>query len=114
MTPVTIEVNHASLTIHGVTYTSSQTINLPPGSYPYTWTAETGYFGDGSGTVDVGDCPPGTASASVAAGTCSWTEAGGSLTPVFIEVDHASLTIDAVTYTSSQTINLPPGSYPYN
>ena len=114
LTPVTITLNHASLTINGVTYSSSQTFNLPPGSYPYSWTAESGYIGNGSGTVIIGDCTPGNASAAITTGTCSWTEADGSLTPVTLTLYHASLTINGVTYSSSQTINLAPGSYPYS
>ena len=96
-----------------MTYTTSQIIDLPPGNYPYTWAAENGYLGNGSGTVVIGDCTPGTASASVTTGTCIWTQAGGSLTPVSIELDHASLIINGMTYTTSQTIDLPPGNYPY-
>ena len=114
LTPVRLDLNHATLTINGVTYAASQTIHLPPGSYPYSWTAEDGYIGSGSGTVVIGDCTSGTASASVTTGACSWTQAGGSLTPVSITLNHASLTINGVTYTASQTINLPPGSYPYS
>jgi hypothetical protein len=113
LTPVTLTLEHASLTIHDVTYTTSQTISLPPGSYPYSWTAESGYLGNGSGTVDVGDCTPGKASASVTTGACSWTQEAGSLTPVTLTLEHASLTINSGTYTTSQDINLAPGSYPY-
>ena len=114
LTPVTLDLNHASLMINGMTYNTSQTIDLPPGSYPYTWTAESGYIGNGSGMVDIGGCAPGTASASVTTGTCSWTQAEGSLTPVTLDLNHASLTINGTTYTSSQIINLSPGSYPYS
>jgi LPXTG-site transpeptidase (sortase) family protein len=113
LTPVSIELNHAVLTINGKTYATSQTINLAPGSYPYSWTAEVGYIGNGSGTLVIGDCTPGTASASVTIGTCSWTQAAGSLTPVTLDLEHATMKIHGVTYTTSQTINLAPGSYPY-
>ena len=118
LTPVTVDLNNASLTINGATYTTSQTINLPPGSYPYSWTSVSGYSGSGSGTVVIVSCPPQDipedASASVTAGICSWSQGGESLTPVFIEVNHASLTIHGGTYTTSQTITLPPGNYPYS
>jgi LPXTG-site transpeptidase (sortase) family protein len=114
LTPVIIEVEHASLTINNETYSSSQTIYLPPGSYLYSWTALTGYIGNGSGTVVVGDCSPGAAEASLATGSCSWSQASGSLTPVTLDLNHASLMINGITYTTSQTINLPPGSYPYS
>ena len=112
-TAVTLTLDHASLTINGITYTTSQTINLPPGSYPYTWTALPGYTGSGSGTAVVGDCTPPNATASVSVGTCTWTPGAGSQTPVTLTLTGAALTINGVTYTTSQTIILPPGSYPY-
>jgi hypothetical protein len=112
-TPVTITLSNASLTIDGVTYTASTNINLPPGSYPYTWTALEGYTGSGSGTLVVGDCTPGNATASVSMGVCTWNERSGSSTPVMITLSNASLTINGVTYNASTSINLPPGSYPY-
>jgi len=59
LTPVTITVNQASLTINGVTYTEAATIELEPGEYDYTWTAnEEGYTGEGSGTLIVDSCEP--------------------------------------------------------
>jgi hypothetical protein len=114
LTPVTLALTGVSLTINGVTYTSSQTINLPPGNYPYSWTALSGYSGSGSGTVVIGDCTPGNASASISQGACNWGQTTISLTPVSIVLNHASLTINGVTYTASQIINLAPGSHPYN
>ncbi|MGA2504805.1 MAG: hypothetical protein ABSG01_12005 [Anaerolineales bacterium] len=114
LTDVTITLDHASLLINEVTYTTSTTIKLPPGNYSYSWTAQSGYAGSGSGSVSIGDCSPGTATASVTiSGACSWTEAGGSQTPVTIDVSNASLTLNDVIYTSSQTINLGPGHYDY-
>ena len=114
ITPVTITLNGASLTINGVTYTSTTTINLPPGTYPYTWTALDGFKGSGSGTIVISACStPLSGTATVSTGACSWTQAGGSLTPVTITLDHATLTINGVTYTSTTTINLPPGTYPF-
>jgi hypothetical protein len=113
LTPVTITLVGASLTINGVTYPSSTTINLPPGTYPYTWTALTGYTGAGSGSVVIGDCTPGDASASVSAGNCTWSQAAGSLTPLTITLVGASLTINGQTYSASTTIDLAPGTYPY-
>ncbi|MGZ6346017.1 MAG: DUF7507 domain-containing protein, partial [Anaerolineales bacterium] len=114
LTDVAITVDHASLTIGGHTYTASQIIHLSPGEYPYNWTAQTGYTGSGNGSVSIGDCTPGTATASATiSGSCSWTQGGGSVTPVTIALSHASLTINSVTYTTPQTINLGPGSYHY-
>jgi hypothetical protein len=55
---VDITLVGASLTIDGVIYTTSTSINLPPGDYPYTWSAEDGYTGSGSGELNVGDCVP--------------------------------------------------------
>jgi hypothetical protein len=108
---VNISVSNATLTIDGVIYDASTTIYLGPGSYPYTWTALSGYTGSGGGTVIVGDCRPGNATASVSTGGCTWNAQAGSLTPVTITLNHASFTINGVTYTESTTINLPPGSY---
>jgi uncharacterized repeat protein (TIGR01451 family) len=115
VTPVTIALSHASLTINSVTYTTPQTINLGPGSYHYTWAAnESGYIGSGSGDLTIGDCTPGNATGSATiSGSCSWTIGGGSVTPVTIALSHTSLTINSVTYTTPQTINLGPGSYHY-
>jgi hypothetical protein len=110
---VTLTLTGASLTIGGVTYTSSTTINLVPGSYPYTWEALEGYLGSGDGTLVVGDCTPGRALASISTGICTWDDEDGSMTPVVIDLTGASLTIDGVTYDSSTTIDLAPGSYPY-
>ncbi len=113
LTPVTISVTNASLTIDGETYTKSTTIDLPPGTYAYYWEADPNYQGEGSGEIVVEDCTPDAASASVGVGACVWTELDGSLTPVTITLSNASLTIDDETYTESTTIDLPPGTYPY-
>jgi hypothetical protein len=113
LTPVTITIDHATLTINGATYFASDLINLAPGSYPYTWVAIPGYKGSGGGTLVISDCTPPDASASVALGACSWNEVDGALTPVTITIDHASLIINGVTYTVSDVVNLAPGSYPY-
>jgi hypothetical protein len=111
---VTIILSHASLTINGMTYTTSLIINLTPGSYPYSWTADAGYFGNGNGTVIIEDCAPANVSASISLGVCGWTQEAGSLTPVRLTLTEASLTINGVTYTASQTINLGPGNYLYS
>ncbi len=57
-TAVVITLVGASLTINNVTYTSSTTIYLPPGAYPYSWAALTGYAGSGTGSITIGDCTP--------------------------------------------------------
>ena len=113
LTSVTINLNNASLTINGVTYTSSTTIYLPPGTYDYTWTALPGYTGSGGGTVVISDCAKENGTADVATLACTWNAQDGSLTPVVITLDHASFTINGVTYFASTTIYLPPGTYPY-
>lgn len=114
LTAVTLTLVGASLTINGNTYTTSTTIYLPPGTYPYTWTAQSGYYGSGSGSVTIGSCVPGEASATIEIGTCSWDEENGSLTAVILTLVGASFTIADETYTASQTIYLPPGTYTYS
>jgi hypothetical protein len=47
----------------------------------------------------------------VSTGGCTWNAQAGSLTPVTITLNHASFTINGVTYTESTTIYLGPGSY---
>jgi len=113
-TPVTLSLTGASLTINGVTFTDSTSINLAPGSYDYSWTALSGYTGSGIGSVSIGKCVPPDASASVTPGACSWSEAGGSQTPVTLSLTGASLTINGITYTDSTSVNLAPGSYDYS
>jgi len=110
LTLVTINLTGASLSIAGLTFTSSTVISLPPGSYPYTWTALEGYTGSGSGTLFVDTCAPGNA--SVTLGACSYSQAEGSKTAVIIDVSNAALTIAGNTYSADQTIYLSPGTYP--
>lgn len=114
LTAVTLTLVGASLTINGNTYTASTTIYLPPGTYLYTWTAQSGYYGSGSGSITVGSCVPGEANATIEIGTCNWDEENGSLTSVTLTLIGASLTINENTYTASTTIYLPPGSYSYS
>ncbi len=114
LTPVTLTLNGASLLINGVTYYSSTTIDLGPGSYPYSWSAQDGFKGSGNGSVDIGNCTPPDASASVVPGDCSWTREDGSLTPVTITINGASLFINGGTYTATTTIDLEPGNYPFS
>lgn len=124
LTPVTITLNHASLTINGVTYTENTTINLEPGSYDYTWEAnEEGYTGEGSGTLEVEDCTPKEqAEAEVIPAACKWNEKESeSLTEVAFTLSGASLTItsssDQTSYgpfTESGVVALPAGSYTYS
>jgi hypothetical protein len=110
-TAVTITLSHATFTINNHTYNSSRTINLPPGTYHYTWTHTSGYTGSGSGDVTVGECrPPATASLSI--GTCSYRD-GVSTVHVIIAVSHAELNINGNNYDNSTTIHLRPGSYPW-
>jgi hypothetical protein len=115
---VDLSVSHAELQINGNTYTSSQTISLGPGSYPWSWTAESGYTGSDSGTLVVGDCSPKyQAEFQFDVGTCAW---GGDVfeRDVELTIDGASVVITGSAgsfgpYTSSQTIKLPCGDYTY-
>ena len=96
--PVTITVTGASLTIYKTgggtygSYASTQTVQLPAGSYTYEWTALTGYTGSGDGEFTVAECPP--ASATVAPGTCEYDDqALTSSTDVVLTISNATITI---------------------
>jgi hypothetical protein len=112
---VSILIDHAILTINGQDYSASADISLPPGIYPWSWVAQSGYAGSGSGTLEVGTCELPEANASVSLDTCYPGEPGTeSVSDVDLSVSHAELQINGNTYTSSQTISLGPGSYPWS
>ena len=112
---VSIVIDHATVLINGQSYTASTTIQLAPGSYPWSWSANTGYTGDGGGTLEVGTCSLPDGSATVTLGTCYPGEPGtDSLSDVVISINHASLLINGHSYTASTTIQLGPGSYPWS
>ncbi len=121
-TEVSITIDNASLTIRQTSpgstvygpYTVSTTVDLPPGNYTYEWEALEDYEGEGSGTFTIISCQPGTASASVNIGVCTFSAANGSKTNVFINIFQARLTIDGKSYTQSTTIQLKPGTYQYS
>ena len=112
LTSVTLTLDHASLTINGHTYTDSTVIQLPPGTYPYSWTAQEGYTGSGSGEVTVGDCTPADAYVLIEIGQCSWS--GHSSTIVSFTISNAVLTLNGVQYTTSGSVSLAPGDYAYS
>lgn len=116
---VSLTISNAIVTIsdtNGVVgvYSSSQNVNLPEGSYSYTWVAADGYKGSGSGSFSLLSCEPGKADASVSVEDCSFNEKDGSLINVALTIQDATLTIDGNNYTSSQTIKLSPGTYAYS
>ncbi len=113
-TGVNLTITGATLTINGGSYTISQFVSLAPGSYPYTWTANAGYTGSGSGTlVVVDDCTPPEGSASVTP-VCSYNaDTGITTTGVNINVSGASVTINGSSYSTSQFVALSVGSYPW-
>lgn len=116
LTAVTVTINgaivHTGIASIG-DLTSTQIINLGPGTYHFTWTADSTHKGSGSLDFTVGDCTPGRGSASVSQASCSWSPAGGSLTPVTITISHASVDTGAIAgvITTTGTYNLGPGSY---
>ncbi len=113
-TDVVLTISNATLTIDGVgTFTASETINLPPGTYNYTWIADPGFSGSGSGSFTLLECEPGKADAAVDVGGCTWDAQNGSQINVTLTLENAILTIDGQDYSSSQTIKLSPGTYPY-
>lgn len=116
-TQVILTISHATLTILDSdsnpvgTYLSNQTITLEAGSYTYSWIADQGYSGSGSGSFTLLTCEPGKADAAVNIGGCSFD--GVSLIDVILTINNAILTIDGQEYTASQTIKLEPGTYAY-
>jgi LPXTG-motif cell wall-anchored protein len=114
---VSLILTGASLTIGGNTYTSSTTIQLETGSYPYEWHALPGYTGSGSGTLVVPECEEQVENAlvSIEIGTCEeeWEDRVSSKS-VSLFIVGATLTINGEEYTSNDTIYLAPGSYPYS
>lgn len=113
LTDVNIVVDHAIFLIAGQSYSASTSIQLAPGSYPWSWTAVSGYWGSGNGTLQVGSCSLPEADASVTLGTCYPSEQG-AVSDVDIEIDHATLLINGQSYSASTTIQLAPGSYPWS
>ena len=115
---VVISISGANLMITGPSriygpFTSNTTIPLEPGHYTYSWTAQAGYIGNGTGSFDLLDCTPSFGTASIDAGACVWDESKGSTFTATITLDNASLTINGVTYVESTEIGLPCGTYPY-
>lgn len=116
LTAVTVTINgaivHTGITSIG-DLSSTQIINLGPGSYHFTWDADSSHKGSGVLDFTVGDCTPGTGSASVSQGACSWNPTDGSKTPVTITISNASVNTGAIAgiISSTQTLSLDPGSY---
>ena len=96
------------------TYSSSQTVTLPEGSYTYSWVANSGYKGSGSGSFTLISCEPGKGDVSVDLGACSFDAENGSLVDVALTIQNATLTIGGKSYTESTTIKLAPGTYAWN
>jgi len=123
VTPVTITLDHASLSLNGVTYTTSTIVNLQPGTYTYSWEGTGGYQGGESNqTLTIPDCTPLPSTVTASQGTCSWSEANGSQTPVNLTIVGAFGTLTKNgsvlgTYNSTNSpvqLNLSPGSYLFN
>ena len=110
---VELTINNAILTINGKQYTSSQTIQLPPGEYAWSWVGGDGYSGSGGSTIVLEPCEPGKGDVSVDIGQCTFDANEGSLINVALTIQNAVLTIDGKNYSSSQTIKLAPGTYVY-
>ena len=118
-TGVVLTIANATVTIsnaNGVvgTYSSSQTVTLPEGSYTYSWVANSGYKGSNSGSFTLISCEPGKGDVSVDLGACSFDAQNGSLVDVVLTLQNATLTINNKEYTSSQTIKLAPGIYDWS
>lgn len=111
---VAITIDHATLTINGSDYTSTQTIQLPNGSYPWSWVADNGYTGSGSGTLVIDQTckPDDPSSVKVEVGSCKWN-GEQSLTPVTITLHNVKLTLGENIYEESTVISLTRGHYTY-
>jgi hypothetical protein len=110
---VDLTIKNAIITIDGKQYTSSQTIQLPPGEYEWSWVGGEGYSGSGGSTIVLEPCDPSKGDVSVDIGQCTFDPNDGSLINVVLTIQNAVLTIDGKNYTSSQTIKLAPGTYVY-
>lgn len=122
LTPVTITVHGATLLLYDTSsgspvlhYTygpGTYSIDLPMGTYDYTWSANVNFVGECSGSFETLDCEPGKADASINIGACTFDN-DTSLTLVTINVNGAILTIDGQDYSEYAEIKLEPGDYPY-
>jgi len=114
-TSISLIINGATLSINGIDHTSSATITLSPGSYPYSWSALPGFTGSGSGVLVITDCSGEEASSfALELGECTPDGNGSTYRPLSITLVRASLTINGVTYNESTVVNLPAGSYSYS
>jgi hypothetical protein len=119
-TPVDITIFdaivHTSVFLFG-DLTTSQAMNLAPGTYSFPWEAQTGYYGSGTLDLIIGDCPPPPASADpTAIGECTWSIEKGSTTPVTITIVGASVDtspIDGLITTTTTLPAVPPGLYSF-
>ncbi|MBU2578421.1 hypothetical protein KKA69_06410 [Patescibacteria group bacterium] len=125
ITPVTITLDHASLSLNGTSYTAPQTTitDLQPGTYPYSWVATGGYQGGESNkTLIIPDCTPLPTNVYATNGTCGWTSTQGSKTPVTLNITGASGTLNGPggtlgSYNSSNSpvpLSLSPGNYSFD
>ena len=119
-TPVTIELDHAELTLNGTPYSAPSTtiMDLSPGNYSYSWAATGGYQGGESNlTLTIADCSP-SAQVSHSIGNCAY-ENSQSLTTVSFNISGASVTLTGpggMTYPlveGAPPLALPVGEYTY-
>jgi hypothetical protein len=120
VTPITIELDHAELTLNGVFYTTSpSSVNLGPGDYSYSWSPTGGYQGGATNqTLTVSNCNP-TANVSHTPGNCVHN-GGQSITPVQFNIIGADVVVSGsggdVYYPTptSPPLSLPAGLYTYS
>jgi len=91
----------------------SYTLDLPEGSYSYSWEALANYVGSDTGSFSTVNCEPGKADAAVEIGSCVYSD-GESWTNVVITVSNATLTIGGKDYAENAELKLTPGDYPYS
>lgn len=119
VTPVTLTINGATLVLKegedtvGTYGPHVHSVELPTGSYTYTWLANEDFTGSGSGSFDTLYCEPGKSGAAVSVGACTYDNRN-SLTAVTVTVSNAILTIDGQEYIETAELKLLPGEYPYS
>lgn len=110
---VELTINNAILTINGKEYALSQTIQLPPGEYNWSWTGAEGYSGSGEGTIELEGCEPDKSDVSIDLSDCMVVD-GQAQRTLSIFISNAVFKINGKEYTESTEIYLTPGDYPWS
>jgi len=110
---VKLTITNAILTINDKQYSESQTLQLPPGEYIWSWVGAERYSGSGGGTIELKSCEPGKSDVSIDLGACMVLD-GQAQRTLNIMLNNAVFTINGKEYTESTEIQLTPGDYPWS